>query len=165
TFAIVQVPHAKGAQVSNSSQVRVDSRGYAVVPHLVPYQLNRIDIDPLGLPLDVELATNSQHVAPRAGTVALLRYPTVSGRTALIELRRPCGVPLPFGAQVSDEQGTPMGVVGQGSRVLARGLQAHGNLRADWGTGQCTARYHLPTPGESLVRLAAVCETASKEQP
>jgi len=160
TFAIVEVPEAKGARVVNGNQVRVDGRGHAIVPQLVPYQLNRVEVDPTGLPLDVELATNSQQVAPRAGAVPLLRYPTRTGRTALIDLRLAAGGGLPFGAQVSDDSGAALGVVGQGSRVLARGLHPKGQLQVQWGDQQaqrCVADYEMETAGKALQVMKATC--------
>ena len=167
TFALVQVPDARGARVVSSSQVQVDRQGYAVVPHLVPYQVNRLDIDPLGLPLDVELATNSQQVIPRAGAVPLLHYPTRSGRTALFDVRLESGERVPFGAQVSDGDGQVLGVVGQASRVLARGVQAHGHLYLRWGEQgrqQCTAAYRLAPPAGGLQTVSVVCKPTKEEE-
>lgn len=166
TFGIVQVPEAKGARLVNGSELRVDGRGFAIVPNLMPYQVNRVDIDPLGLPLSVELATNSQEVVPRAGAVTLLRYPTQSGRTALIHLRLADGRLLPFGAQVAGTDGVPLGVVGQGSRVLARGLKAQGQLRLQWGERgehQCAADYALGRATEALEVISVMCEQTMEE--
>lgn len=160
TFAVVQVPDAKGARVVNGSQLRVDRNGHAVVPHLAPYQLNRIDIDPKGLPLEVELSTNSQEVAPRAGAVAFVRYPTRSGRTAVIELSLADGGTLPFGAQVTDASGEVLGRVGQASRVLARGVQRQGRLHARWGeqgSQGCVADYEIKDEGAAWQMISALC--------
>lgn len=165
TFAVVQVPDATGARVTHGAPVRVDRQGHAIVPNLSPYQLNRIDIDPSGLPLNVELTTNSQQVVPRAGAIALLRYPTRSGRTALIELRLPDDSPLPFGAQVTGPDAQPLGVVGQASRVLARGLQPQGLLHVQWAAQACTARYALPDTPARLHTLHAICLPAPGAHP
>lgn len=166
TFGIVQVPDAEGARLVNGSELRVDGRGYAIVPSLMPYQVNRVDIDPLGLPLSVELSTNSQEVVPRAGAVPLLRYPTQSGRTVLIEVRHADGGLLPFGAQVNDADRVPVGVVGQGSRVLARGLKTQGQLHLRWGEGgehRCVARYALGKPADGLETISVTCEQTLEE--
>lgn len=166
TFAIVQVPDAAGARLVNGNQVRVDRQGHAIVPNLVPYQLNRVEVDPKGLPLEVELAINSQQVVPRAGATPLLRYPTRSGRTALIELRLADGGTLPFGAQVADSDGTALGVVGQASQVLARGLQPQGQLRAQWGEHgeqQCVASYDVGEAAGALQRLSVICQPGQGE--
>lgn len=146
TFGIVEAPDAEGARLLNASGVRVNSRGYAVVPHLTPYRMNTVEIDPKGLSTDVELQVTSQQVAPRAGAVAMLRYATVSGRSAMLQVLKADGKPLPFGASVVDEHGVEVGLVGQASRVLARGLQDSGQLTAKWGEhpgDACRMAYEL----------------------
>ncbi len=147
TFGIVEAPDAEGARLLNASGVRVDSRGYAVVPHLTPYRMNTVEIDPKGLSTDVELQLTSQQVAPRAGAVSMLRYATVSGCSAMLLVQRADGKPLPFGASVLDEHGIEVGLVGQASRVLARGLQESGQLTVKWGEqpgDNCRMDYALP---------------------
>jgi len=147
TFGIVEAPDAEGARLLNASGVRVDSRGYAVVPHLTPYRMNAVEIDPKGLSTDVELQVTSQQVAPRAGAVAMLKYATVSGRSAMLQVVRADTKPLPFGASVVDEHGIEVGLVGQASRVLARGLQDSGQLTVKWGEqpgDSCRMDYELP---------------------
>ena len=147
TIGIVEAKDAGGARVLNAAGVRVDRRGYAVVPYLTPYAMNSVNLDPKGLSTDVELQTTSQQVAPRAGSVTVLRYATVSGRTAVIHARQADGSPLPFGASVLDESGSEIGIVGQASRIVARGLQEQGELRVKWSDkpgAACRIAYTLP---------------------
>ncbi|MBN3787639.1 fimbria/pilus outer membrane usher protein [Burkholderia sp. Ac-20353] len=147
TFGIVEAPGATDARVTNASGVRVDGRGYAIVPFLTPYSLNRIDLDPKGLSTDVELLETSQQIAPRAGAIPLLKFGTVTGRSAVIQARLADGTPLPFGAAVVDETGKDLGVVAQASKIFARGLQEQGELTVKWGEdarSTCRIRYDLP---------------------
>ncbi|MGU7771927.1 fimbria/pilus outer membrane usher protein [Burkholderia sp. MR1-5-21] len=147
TFGIVEAPGADGARVTTASGVRIDSRGYAVVPFLTPYSLNTIELDPKGLSIDVELKETSQQVAPRAGAVPLLKFGTSTGRSAMIQARFADGTPLPFGAAVLDEEGREVGVVAQASKIFARQLKDAGNLSVKWdadGTSQCRVAYALP---------------------
>ncbi|WP_442854863.1 FimD/PapC C-terminal domain-containing protein [Burkholderia sp. Leaf177] len=77
----------------------------------------------------------------------MMKYETVSGRAALIQAPKLGGGSLPFGASVEDEQGKMVGVVGQDSRVFARGLEDQGALTVKWGSGpveQCRISYTLP---------------------
>ena len=147
TIAVVRVPDAEGALVG-SGQARVDGRGYAVVPSLTPYHLNTIDIDPKGMPLDVELKqTGSKGLAPRAGAVVMLSYDTEMARATLINSRLPDNKPLPFAATVRNRAGDSVGVVGQGGRILAKGLEPSGELSVSWGEApeqQCRIDYQLP---------------------
>jgi outer membrane usher protein len=133
TIGLVQAANAAGARVENGQGATVNSHGYAVVPYLTPYKLNTVTLDPKGTEASVELKTTTQNVAPRAGSVVLLKYETESGRALLIETRMPDGRPIPFGADVFDAQGNSLGVAGQASRLFVRGMQDSGTLTVRWG--------------------------------
>jgi outer membrane usher protein len=147
TIGIVEARDAEGASV-NTAGVRVDGRGYAVVPYMTPYRLNEIAIDPKGSSTDVELALTSQRVAPRAGAVVMLKYPTVTGRSILFQVTLPNGEGVPFGAEVLDAQGNSVGLAGQGGRVFVRASnEDQGKLLVRWGeaaNAQCSVQYQLP---------------------
>ncbi|KVS23195.1 fimbrial biogenesis outer membrane usher protein [Burkholderia cepacia] len=148
TFAIVEAPNAEGARVTNASGVRIDRRGYAIVPYLTPYSMNDVSIDPKGLSTDVELKETSQRVAPLAGAVPMLTFKTEYGRSALIRVRQPDGSPVPFGAAVIDASGKDVGTVGQGGKLFARGLEDRGELKVQWEANRsksvCELSYSLP---------------------
>jgi outer membrane usher protein len=132
TVGIVYLPNAAGAHLNNAPGARVDRFGYAVVPYLTPYQLNTIQIDPKGLPLDVQLDSTSAQVVPYSGAVVMLKFKTRSGRTIIVQAHFKNGQPLPFGAEVFNETGVSLGVVGQGGQVLVRGVDQAGTLTARW---------------------------------
>ncbi|WP_114239621.1 fimbria/pilus outer membrane usher protein [Dyella sp. C9] len=132
TVGLVYAPDATGARVLNGTDVRVDGGGYAIVPYLSPYLLNTVQLDPKGLPLDVQLDSTSAQVAPHAGAVVLLKFKTHNGRSVIIRARLENGDPVPFGAEVLDEKGTSLGVVGQAGGALVRGVPASGTLTARW---------------------------------
>ncbi|WP_306716754.1 fimbria/pilus outer membrane usher protein [Burkholderia dolosa] len=148
TFAIVEAKHAEGARVTNESGVRIDGRGYAIVPFLTPFAMNDVSLDPKGLSTDVELKETSQRVAPLAGAVPLLVFKTEYGRSAIIRVRQADGSLAPFGAIVTDAAGKDVGVIGQGGKLLARGLADHGELNVQWEKGEeksvCSVSYSLP---------------------
>ncbi|MCA8205847.1 fimbrial biogenesis outer membrane usher protein [Burkholderia sp. AU33545] len=168
TFGIIKAPGADGARVTNASGVRVDERGYAIVPYLTPYTLNTIELDPKGLSTDVELKETSQQVAPLAGAVPLLEFATDTGRSALIQARRSDGTPLPFGAAVFDENGKDIGVVGQASKIIARGLNEKGALTVKWDDDSnsiCQIAYELPVRkkgdrSNGYQQFKGVCKTS-----
>ncbi len=167
TVGVVQAPDALGAAVANSS-ARLNRRGYAVVPSLVPYQLNKIDLDPKDIPDDVELKTVSRSVAPRAGAVVMLSYDTLKARPLLIDAQTEDGRPLPFAARAVDAQtGAQLGGVGQGSRLFVRSAEVEGQIRVEWGQQpdqQCVVDYAVPAEQRSsrgYVMLTRVCRSAA----
>ncbi|MFM0076901.1 fimbrial biogenesis outer membrane usher protein [Paraburkholderia sediminicola] len=147
TFGIVDAPGAVGANVTSAPGVKVNSRGYAVVPYLTPYGMNTVDIDPKGTSTDVEFESTSEQAVPRLGSVVMLKYKTVSGRAALIRAPQLGDKALPFGVDVLDSSGKTVGVVAQDSRIFARGLEDKGALFVKWGSAaseQCRIDYVLP---------------------
>ena len=171
TIGLVNAPGAKGAWVG-SNNAQVDDNGYAVVPHLTPYRQNVVELDPRDMSHDVELKYASHNVAPRAGSVVLMKYETSSGRALIINASRADGSPLPFGADVFDQSGTNVGVVGQAGKMFVRTEQDRGVLSVKWGQSpheQCHIDYALAEPGngarnESLLQMDAVCDSAPAPQ-
>ncbi|MEW9571972.1 fimbria/pilus outer membrane usher protein [Rhodanobacter sp. Si-c] len=148
TVGIVYAPGAAGARLNSSAGARIDHFGYAIVPFLTAYNLNTVQIDPKGLPLDVQLDATSVQVAPYAGAVVMLKFKTESGRTIIVDAHMPNGNALPFGAEVFNEKGTSLGVVGQAGQILVRGVEQSGRLSVRWqddsGNAQsCSFAYQL----------------------
>lgn len=133
TMAVVGAEGAAGAKVVGYPGLELDGNGYAVVPSLRPYELNEVAIDPVGSSIDVELEETSRQVAPRAGAVVLLKYASRSGQSLLIRAKLADGSPLPFGATVSDPEGNPLGMVGQGGQLYARVKDGTERLLISWG--------------------------------
>ncbi len=144
--ALVHVPGAQGARLSNGNQLRVDRKGYAVVPSLRAFQPNTVGIDPEGSAYDVELRETTQRIVPTSGAVSRVRFATVVGRAVVVKALRENGRPLPFAAQVFDEQGSEVGVIGQASKAFVRGIADQGRLTVQWSetaTGRCYIHYRL----------------------
>ena len=76
------------------------------------------------------------------------------------------GVASPYNAREAiDAQGTNVGVVGQGSRLLLTGLQASGPVQVQWGPGrdeQCVMQVQVPSSrsAEGYTTMEALCQTA-----
>lgn len=168
TVGIVHVPGAAGARLGNASGLRIDRFGYALVPYLTPYNLNTVTIDPQGLPLDVQLDATSSQVAPHAGAVVMINFKTENGRALIARAQLPNGKSLPFGAEVSNEKGIVLGVVGQAGKILMRGVDQRGLLTARWqdDNGQaeaCSFSYQLPEktkggPATAYEEIKVTCE-------
>ena len=149
TNAIIHAPGAAGARIDSHSGARIDRYGNAIVRGLQPYQLNTVAINPAGASQDVELASTSETVAPRAGALARLDYRTTVARSLLIQAKRPDGQPLPFGASVIDADGQVVGVVGQGSKVFTRGVVGGTRLSVRWSDApDATCHIDIPAAGD-----------------
>ncbi|MDR6919014.1 outer membrane usher protein [Pseudomonas sp. 3296] len=159
TIAVVEAKDAVGARVVNGSGLRVDPWGHAVVSNLTPFARNRIEIDPQGLPVNIDLKSTMQQVAPTVGAVVKLKFETENtGRTAIIETRQADGKFLPFGVEIRDAAGQIVGTVAQGGRVLARGLKGSSGMLTAALTKEnqrlCQLPYQLPAennPGSTEI--------------
>ncbi|WP_039011908.1 FimD/PapC C-terminal domain-containing protein, partial [Cupriavidus sp. IDO] len=110
---------------------------------------NEIEVDPQGLPMDVQFKATTQAVVPTAGAVVVAHFDTESiGRAAILHATLPNGKPLPFGSDVLDADGISVGTVAQAGRIVARGLKSdRGVLSVRWGSEagkQCQLEYTLP---------------------
>ncbi|MGC1548827.1 MAG: fimbria/pilus outer membrane usher protein [Rhodanobacter sp.] len=166
TIALIHAPDAAGARVSGSQGGVVDSHGYAVMPYLMPYQLNTVGIDPAGAGTNVQFKDTMQNVAPRAGSVVRLDYETTAGRALLIDSTLPDGRPIPFGAEVLDAEGQSIGVTGQASQIFVNNMQQSGVLTVRWGSGtdeSCQIQVDLPplakgTKSTGQEKITAPCK-------
>jgi outer membrane usher protein len=167
TSAIVEADDAVGARITNASGLRVDPWGHAVVSSLTPFARNAVEIDPKGLPVNVEMKSTMEHATPTAGAVVKLKFETANnGRAVFLRLTTPQGKALPFGAQVFAADGSAMGTVAQGGRLLARGLKTDkGVLIVKWNDASphaCRVDYQLPAvvKGDepSTVAISAMCQ-------
>ncbi|GLR07474.1 fimbrial protein [Mixta theicola] len=133
TLAVVQAKGAAGATIEGYPGVIINDAGYALVPYLTPYRINKIAINPIGMPLDVELESTVKQVVPRAGAIVKVNYPTRQGNALLIQARLPDGEALPFGASVKTEDGHDVGVVAQGGKMYIRLEESMKRLQVSWG--------------------------------
>ncbi|MCY1226659.1 Outer membrane usher protein HtrE [compost metagenome] len=172
TVGLVRAPDAEDARIGTDRGSRVDGRGYGLAANLAPYRLNTVELDPADMADDVELLASSRSVAPRAGAVVLLDYPTRRARPVLVSVRQSDGGVLPFGAEVFDlASGESVGAVGQGSRIVMRVREDQGEIRVQWGPDaaqRCRVGYRLPPRQgrqDGFDMLDAVCEPEPEPPP
>ena len=131
----------------------------------MPYRSNSVELDSADMADDVELLSNMR-VAPRAGAVVLLSYPTRRSRPVLVDGKQRDGAPLPFGAEVYDlEDGEVIGSVGQGSRIVMRVRKDEGRVSVRWGSKadqRCRIDYALSERGQSGFDVRERCQPPAR---
>lgn len=121
-------------------------------------------LDPIGSSLDVELEETSQQVAPRSGAVVKLNFETRQGESILVRATLADGRPLPFGTEVSDDKGNPVGVVGQGGQLFARVQPAAQALIIRFGekaSENCVIPLNTLRSQKQGASASAICATAA----
>lgn len=165
-YALIEAKGAEGAKVAGSAGSTIDSSGYALSPSLVPYQQNRVAINPEGSDLGVEFENTAQEVVPRAGSVVKVKFKTHTG-TPLLIVSTTKGEPLPFGADVFDDENTHIGAVSQGGVIYVKVSKPKGTLTIKWGEdehSQCHVAYALNSsePNQNsknaIQRFTSICQ-------
>jgi outer membrane usher protein len=162
TIALVQAPGANGVGISGQTGVQTDWRGYAIVPYVTPYRKNQIQLNTENLPDNVDLSLTSQKVVPTRGAVVKASYQANVGQRVLMTLLRQDGIPVPFGATVSDPaQKMAQGfIVGDSGQVYLTGMADSGSLNVKWGNApdtQCRVDYNLPSQVNGIANLNGQC--------
>ncbi|ENO0283130.1 fimbria/pilus outer membrane usher protein [Enterobacter asburiae] len=162
TAVLVAAQGASGVSVQNNTGVKTDFRGYALVPYATPYRKNNITLDPLTFGEDTEVSITTQTVVPTRGAVVRAKYQTSVGYRVLMDLIRDNGMPVPFGAMVTDSSNKADAgfIVGDQGQVYLSGLSQSGSLLVKWGDAsdeQCRVDYQLPDNTQGIVNINGKC--------
>lgn len=133
TVALAYVPGIAGAGIADSAQIRTNRDGYALVPYLRPYRANQVVLDTDHLGPDVAIDNGSIQVVPRRGAVVKAHFNARRLNPLVLTGLTANGLPLPFGARISDANGQLLGIVGQAGQVLLDSGTSPQTLAAHWG--------------------------------
>ncbi|SDI76636.1 fimbria/pilus outer membrane usher protein [Pseudomonas abietaniphila] len=133
TAALIEVPGVADVGVLNAGQVRTNERGYAVVPYMRPYRVNRVVLNTDELGPDVEIENGVTHLVPRRGAVVKTTFAAQVVKRLVATFHDSTGSPLPFGALVVDADGQTLGVVGQAGQAVLNVGQGNQRLVVKWG--------------------------------
>ncbi len=141
SFALVEVAELPdvAVYVENQEVARTDSQGRALLHNLLPYEENRITIEPLEIPLDVAIHRRSMLVRPAYRSGVALRFPVERVRSGVVTLLLESGLPVPAGASVSfhDELFT----VAYDGYTYLTGIDRAGKALVTWGDGRCEVEW------------------------
>jgi outer membrane usher protein len=146
TSGLAHVPDIAGVGLINASSARTNNRGYALIPYLQPYRVNRVVLDTDQLDPNVEIDNGVTQVVPRRGAIVKASFPARTVQRLVLTTRDIHGAPLPFGAQVSNSKDDVLGIVGQAGQVLLGTVDGQQTLHVRWGntsTEQCQLRFDV----------------------
>lgn len=146
TSGLAHVPDIAGVGMLNASNAKTNDRGYALIPYLQPYRVNRVILDTDQLDPNVEIDNGVTQVVPRRGAVVKATFPARTVQRLVLTTRDSRGTPLPFGAQVSNANDELLGIVGQAGQVLLGTVDGQQTLTVRWGnasTEQCELQFDV----------------------
>lgn len=102
SFALVKVRDFPGVDVYYENQLmgKTDRNGNLLIPELLPYQENNIEIEPTTLPLDTQIDVVQQTVTPYFDSGVLAEFPVKRMQGIELHLRTPNGKFVPVGAEL-----------------------------------------------------------------
>lgn len=159
-FAVVRVGDVPGVPVSLSNQVvaTTNRKGLALVTGLLPYQSNRLSIDPDQMPLDAQVDGVLASSVPYARSGAYVEFPVRRSRSALLVLSRADGSPVPAGARVFLGPGLSEFTVARRGEVYLTGIGDAHRLDVRWNDGRCSAQWrHVPSSRDASARTPLTC--------
>jgi outer membrane usher protein len=158
SFAVVEtgLPDV-GVFYENRPVGVTDARGRLLVPGLHAYQKNQIAIDTTNLPVDADVATTQDVVAPadRAGVRVDFRVRTNIDAAVLV-LSGPDGQPLETGSQ-GTINGNQEFVIGYDGRAYVKGLTRKNTVVVETAKGSCQASFGYTPKANKQVVVAIAC--------
>lgn len=151
TLALIEAQGAQGANLPGAPGTRIDSRGYAILPYLRPYRINTVEIDPKGANEDIVFDKTVANIVPYENSVVRVNFATRIEKNLTFRAVMPDGKALPFGADIVNEQGERIGVVGQGSLLFINDDQAS-RVWVRWARGQCSVNLKNALEQEAACR-------------
>ncbi|MBK4716953.1 MULTISPECIES: fimbria/pilus outer membrane usher protein [Tenebrionibacter/Tenebrionicola group] len=126
-YALVRAPGASGVMIRNTSGLSTNFMGYAVIPSLMPYRKNDIDLDTATLADDTDITRPRQTKIPAREALVLADFKTHIGYRVFLTLSRR-GIPLPMGSVVSAADVS--GMVNESGQLYLAGVQDKSILTA-----------------------------------
>ena len=152
SFAVVDTDGTPDLDVlyENRPVQRTGTSGRVLVPDLRSFEVNRVSVDPSGLPMDVDTGPGTQLVRPADRSGVVLHFGVQKNRGALLRLVDDAGHPLPIGTSIGPAAGGAPVPVGYGGEAFMRDLPPHVRLRAVIpGQGSCAVAFdYQPSPGD-----------------
>lgn len=131
-----------------------DGNGKAVVADISSYYRQRTSIDvnqlgedaePIGTPVSIGTLTE--------GAIGYRHFDMLSGGKRMLELVKGDGKHVPFAAEVFNDKGQQLGMVGDDGMAYLAGLHEGSAVEARWGSDQ-HCRFYVPSPLPAMEAMA-----------
>lgn len=145
SFAVVKVADFEGIPVYRNNQLAgyTNSRGLAFVPNLLPYQKNKISLDPVDLPLNAEIHGIEMHPQPYARSGVFVDLPIRRSNQAFIQIMQEDKTPVPLGARVKLLGQDAEYMVGKRGEAYLINLAQSNHVTVTWDDQKCEFDMYL----------------------
>ena len=169
SFGLVRLPGLAGVRVYVDNQLagRTNDKGIALLPRLAPYMRNPVSVEPLDLPLDVQIDALKTEPVPAWRSGVMIDFPVRSVSAATLNLVLPDGQPVPAGADLLLEGSDPADTLPVGHQGLAyvTGMKPHNRLLVSWPQGRCVVEIpYAPEKGSIPYLGQFTCHQAQERK-
>lgn len=146
SFAVAEIEGYGDIGVGIGSNVvtHTNRKGKALIPRLMPYQNNAIQLDPRELPISAAIDSIEELAVPSYRSAVKISFPVRSGRGALLRLVLDDGDVAPMGALVNIQGETEQFYVARRGEAFVTGLQDMNRLILNWQGQSCVFEVRLP---------------------
>jgi outer membrane usher protein len=150
-FALVSTAGTADVPVLRENRLlgATNRRGYLLVPDLPAYRTSRLGIDPLSLPLDVNVGAVRLEANPRSLSGVRVDFPLERYRGATIVLVDAAGKPLEAGLRATLLDTQESALIGYDGRVFFAVLQPSNRVAVDTEDGRCEVEVAF-TPEDTM---------------
>ncbi len=151
-FALVSTNGIAGVPVALENRHIGDTnqRGHYLLTGLGAYRRNRVSIDPLQLPADVQMDNHQALVVPAERAGVRVDFGLRRVRAALLTLIDSTGQPLPLGSRILRD-GNRLGVVGHDGQAYVEALRVQNRLVVQLADGSgCIVEFGLPETADAF---------------
>ncbi|MCP5173915.1 MAG: fimbrial biogenesis outer membrane usher protein [Moraxellaceae bacterium] len=155
SFAVAKVgDYANVSVYANNHLIGVTNKhGITLVPRLLPYQLNKIRINPSDLPFDAEMTSQEQEIVPANNSGLWVDFGVKRAYAATMTILLDNGQALPAGAEVYKNDSSEAFPVGYRGELYITGLSAKNRLTAHWKGQSCRFEVEFEVVDDSLPDL------------
>lgn len=165
TLGVLKAGERSGVRLQTpQGPVWTDGAGRAVAANLPAYSLARLEVDPLGLPRNVEVLNGVQEVTAGRGSVQHLDFSLITVRRLLLKARSQDRQWLPRGLSVLDEQGQYLTSVMEAGAIFLPDIKPAQVLRVRLSdSSHCILHFplsDLPDDATQMETVEAICRPA-----
>lgn len=161
-FAVVSTDGVANVPVMRENRLigTTNKRGGLLVTTLNAYQKNKLSIDPMSLPADMEINRVDAEVVPSDRSGTLVKFGIKPIQAALVTLQDANGEPISVGSSVSLQgSDAPAMVVGYDGIVYLEGLTARNVIHVQTAQGQCSVKFNYQSNANAVTMIGPlVCQ-------
>lgn len=143
-----------------------DKQGHLLIPWVSGWYAGKVSIDTMNLPADIDAPVPEKRVAVREDSGAIVHFPVMRVRSAILTLTNDRGQPLPLGTQVTELNSGQSAVIGYDGQAWLSHLGRKNRLVVTTPDGECHYSFTLPQETRLPAAIGPIeCHFPSVKEP